>query len=203
MYIERFAVTNLILGAWLLTDAVQYLRLATPTVAGAMDVVMAAVLAFLGICVLLRKAPSVSISGIGTWAVVLLGSFIPILYFWLPLPVDFDSFWAVMIRLVGTAGFAVSAFQLGRNFSLLPQLRQVVSTGIYSLVRHPMYASYLIIDISYWLPGGSLTAGVVWITQAFFLLWRARIEEKCMKSASYEYTAYCEQVRHRFIPGLF
>jgi protein-S-isoprenylcysteine O-methyltransferase Ste14 len=40
---------------------------------------------------------------------------------------------------VGIAGIAASRYQLGRSFSLTPQAHQLVTHGVYSKIRNPIY----------------------------------------------------------------
>lgn len=202
MLVYRYIIANLMLGVWLIIDAYRCFILSTPTATGLMDAVLSVTLAFLAIKVFTRRPPVAVSAGLRTWIIVLLGTFLPLLYFWLPAPLYFDGIWALVLRWTGTIGFAVSAFQLSDNFSLLPNLRKLVTSGGYRLIRHPMYASYLVLDLANWLPGGSPIAGVVWVAEAFFLHSRALIEEDCLKSVNTEYSAYCERVRYRYIPGI-
>jgi protein-S-isoprenylcysteine O-methyltransferase Ste14 len=54
------------------------------------------------------------------------------------------------LMLVGMAGIALARYQLGRSFSIKPEARQLVTQGIYSKIRNPIYVS-----------GSVLVAGLV------------------------------------------
>lgn len=41
--------------------------------------------------------------------------------------------------LSGIAGAAVARYQLGRSFAIKPEARQLVTRGIYSKIRNPIY----------------------------------------------------------------
>ena len=43
------------------------------------------------------------------------------------------------LMLAGMAGVAVVRYQLGRSFSIKPEARQLVTHGIYSKIRNPIY----------------------------------------------------------------
>src|SRR5580693_9989004 len=52
--------------------------------------------------------------------------------------------------IVGAAGIATARFQLGKSFSLTAKAHQLVTHGIYSKIRNPIYVS-----------GGVMLAGFV------------------------------------------
>jgi protein-S-isoprenylcysteine O-methyltransferase Ste14 len=81
--------------------------------------------------------------------------------------------------------------------------QQVISTGPYALVRHPMYASALL-----YLLGTPLALGSYWGLLAFaatvpFLIWRLLDEEKFLATNLPGYTEYQQRVRSRLIPRIF
>ena len=48
--------------------------------------------------------------------------------------------WAgLMLALVGLSGVVVARWTLGKSFSVTPQARQLVTHGIYSKIRNPIY----------------------------------------------------------------
>jgi protein-S-isoprenylcysteine O-methyltransferase Ste14 len=44
-----------------------------------------------------------------------------------------------VLTLAGMTGIAVARYQLGRSFSIKPEARQLVTHGIYSKIRNPIY----------------------------------------------------------------
>jgi protein-S-isoprenylcysteine O-methyltransferase Ste14 len=81
--------------------------------------------------------------------------------------------------------------------------QQVVSTGPYAIVRHPMYASALL-----YLLGTPLALGSYWGLLPFgatvpFLIWRLVDEEKFLAKNLLGYTEYQKRVRSRLIPKIF
>jgi protein-S-isoprenylcysteine O-methyltransferase Ste14 len=83
------------------------------------------------------------------------------------------------------------------------QGQQVVSTGPYALVRHPMYASAMLYVIgtplalgSYW---GFLALGLM----TPFLIWRLLDEEKFLAKHLSGYTEYQQKVRYRLAPHIW
>ena len=79
----------------------------------------------------------------------------------------------------------------------------VISTGIYGIVRHPMYAGALLLVIftppslgSYW---------ALLVTAAFLpaLAWRLLDEERVLRRDLPGYADYCQRVHYRLIPGVW
>jgi protein-S-isoprenylcysteine O-methyltransferase Ste14 len=78
--------------------------------------------------------------------------------------------------------------------------QEVISTGPYALVRHPMYASAFL-----YLVGTPLALGSYWGLLALlfmmsFLIWRLFDEEKFLAENLPGYTEYQKLVRHRLVP---
>jgi protein-S-isoprenylcysteine O-methyltransferase Ste14 len=48
------------------------------------------------------------------------------------------------VCLIGLSGVMVARYTLGRSFSVVPKATALVTTGIYSRIRNPIYVSGLI-----------------------------------------------------------
>lgn len=106
---------------------------------------------------------------------------------------------------ISAAGLIVVVFgklSLGRSFGLAPANRGVVSTGVYRLVRHPIYLGYVITHVGFFLanPAGWNLAVLAMADVALML--RAKREELTL-AADPAYTEYMQRVRWRIVPGLF
>jgi protein-S-isoprenylcysteine O-methyltransferase Ste14 len=81
--------------------------------------------------------------------------------------------------------------------------QKVVDTGLYAIVRHPMYAVTILLFMSIPLVLGS------WIAFAVFLLYpgaialRIKNEEKVLEEGLEGYTAYMQKVKYRLLPGIW
>jgi protein-S-isoprenylcysteine O-methyltransferase Ste14 len=78
--------------------------------------------------------------------------------------------------------------------------QQVISTGPYAVVRHPMYAS-----ASLYLLGTPLALGSYWglvpiAATVPFLIWRLIDEERFLSVNLPGYPEYQRRVRHRLVP---
>lgn len=100
--------------------------------------------------------------------------------------------------LIGIAG----KLSLGRSFGLLPANRGVVCTGLYRVVRHPIYMSYLVSHLAFLAAYPSLWNLVALVTADLALMARAVCEEQAL-ARDPEYRVYQGRVRWRVVPGVF
>jgi len=108
---------------------------------------------------------------------------------------------SAVLLLTGTLLALWSALTLGRNFSLLPQARTLVTSGPYRFVRHPMYAGGLLIALGeVWLRLSPLVVGLNLVFLAAQLV-RLRYEEDLLARTFPEYTAYRKRTS-ALIPGI-
>ena len=80
---------------------------------------------------------------------------------------------------------------------------RLVTTGIYAYIRHPMYASLLVLTwgVCLWAP--SLAALLIAAIASLFLCLTALADEReCLVYFGAEYADYMRRTR-RFIPGLY
>ena len=76
----------------------------------------------------------------------------------------------------------------------------VVSTGLYGVVRHPMYAVTLVLFLSMPLVLGSALAFLVFLAYPAIIAKRIRNEEEVLARDLPGYTEYLKKVRWRLIP---
>jgi protein-S-isoprenylcysteine O-methyltransferase Ste14 len=91
---------------------------------------------------------------------------------------------------------------LGRSFGLMPANRGIVSTGLYRLVRHPIYLGYLITHVGFLAANGTIWNLLTFVGADVALLVRAVYEERVLARDA-AYREYQQQVRWRVVPGLF
>jgi protein-S-isoprenylcysteine O-methyltransferase Ste14 len=94
---------------------------------------------------------------------------------------------------------------LGANLTAVPaplQDARLVETGIYLLVRHPIYAGVILLAVGWAFFVGSLAALVVALILATWLDLKSRREEVWLLAHHAGYAAYQRRTR-RFVPGLY
>ena len=108
----------------------------------------------------------------------------------------------VLLSAAGLLVVIVGKVSLGRSFGLMPANRGIVCTGLYRLVRHPIYVGYLVTHVANVAANPSLWNIVVLVTADLGLMARAVCEEATL-GRDPEYRAYQTRVRWRLVPGLF
>ena len=78
--------------------------------------------------------------------------------------------------------------------------QQVVSTGLYGIVRHPMYMATLVLFLSMPLVLGSALAFMVFLAYPLIISKRIRNEEEVLARELPGYANYLQKVRWRLIP---
>lgn len=110
--------------------------------------------------------------------------------------------YGVFIQSVGILMQIISKLSLGLSFGLLPANRGVKREGAYRVVRHPIYASYLVAHIGFVLSFFSLFNVLVlcfnWLCQIVRIF-----EEERILNRDNVYLKYSQRVRWRLIPGVF
>ena len=112
-----------------------------------------------------------------------------------------DAMTAV-ISAVGLCVVIAGKFSLGRSFGLAPANRGVVSTGLYRLVRHPIYLGYLITHVGFVIANPISWNFAILAVADVALLLRAIREERTLAGDA-AYRKYMQCVRWRIVPGLF
>jgi protein-S-isoprenylcysteine O-methyltransferase Ste14 len=78
---------------------------------------------------------------------------------------------------------------------------QLVTDGLYKLVRHPIYTGLLLLGLSLVLNAGIFPHVLVWLVLAVLLNYKAKFEESLLMKRYPEYVEYASKTG-RFIPRL-
>jgi protein-S-isoprenylcysteine O-methyltransferase Ste14 len=108
----------------------------------------------------------------------------------------------VAISAIGLAIVCAGKLSIGRSFGLLPANRGIVSSGLYRVLRHPIYAGYVITHVAFVAANPTPWNAAMLIAADTALLRRAVCEEETL-ARDPEYKAYMQRVRWRVAPGLF
>jgi protein-S-isoprenylcysteine O-methyltransferase Ste14 len=91
---------------------------------------------------------------------------------------------------------------LGRSLGLVPAHRGLVTSGIYRVVRHPLYASYVVAELGYLVQSPRL-----WNLGILVVVWACQIarivSEERLLSSDWHYRLYSARTRWRLLPGVW
>lgn len=116
------------------------------------------------------------------------------------------------VSIVGTVAFltayALYAEVLRENTYLsrtieVQENQKVVDSGLYGIVRHPMYAVTLLLFFSMPIILGSVFALAVFLAYPFIIAARIKNEEQVLAENLDGYKAYMQKVKYRLIPFIW
>ena len=107
-----------------------------------------------------------------------------------------------IVSAAGVMIVIVGKMALGRSFGIAPANRGVVVRGPYLLVRHPIYAGYLLTHAAFLVAHPTPWNVAVLLVADTALVVRALIEER-MLGTDVKYQSYCRRVGWHLVPGVF
>jgi protein-S-isoprenylcysteine O-methyltransferase Ste14 len=148
-----------------------------------------------------RRVPQLKTKGGLPRAVAVCGTFLGNGFLYLePVPLSLPTqVLADVLIIAGTTGSFIALIRLGTSFSLMPEARNLVISGPYAFVRHPLYLAELIgisgLVLQFQQPYAIVLGACVFALQ----YWRTVFEERILSAAYPEYVAYRSRTG-RFIP---
>jgi len=134
------------------------------------------------------------------WLIAAGGSFVPLL-----VTTSAPTFLPGLGTALLLAGFVMhvgAKLSLNASFGLVAANRGVKRRGMYRLVRHPMYAGYILSHIGFLIARPAwLNAGLYGLELILQVL-RIQAEERVLR-ADPSYRSFAEQVRYRLLPGVY
>jgi protein-S-isoprenylcysteine O-methyltransferase Ste14 len=121
----------------------------------------------------------------------------------LPLPVRIAG---LVLFLIGFASAMRARYILGASWTVMPQspAAGLRITGLYKIVRHPIYAAATAVYVGLALAQSDLPGVLVFGAQIAGFIIKAEREDRLLGSAMpAEYAAYRRTVRWRMFPGLW
>lgn len=120
---------------------------------------------------------------------------------WLQLPKTVS----IVAAVVFLAAYALYAEVLRENTYLsrtieVQENQKVIDTGLYGIVRHPMYSVTLLLFLSMPLVLGSVYSFVIFLAYPLIIAKRIKGEEAFLEKELEGYTEYKQKVRYRLIP---
>ncbi len=130
------------------------------------------------------------------------------LIFWLPDVVTWHFLPSSIGMILKYFGFALllwAGISLGRNLTPLPKPKtdaQLVTTGLFAWMRHPIYSALMLISFGSSLERGNLIAFALSLCLTILLEFKSRREEAWLCEQFSGYAAYRLRVK-KFFPGLY
>ena len=123
---------------------------------------------------------------------------------WLPLPKTVNIVAAVLFLVA----YALYAEVLRENTYLsrtieVQENQKVIDTGLYGIVRHPMYSATLLLFLSMPLVLGSLYAFIIFLAYPLIIVKRLKAEEEFLERELKGYKEYKQKVKYRLIPFIW
>ena len=81
--------------------------------------------------------------------------------------------------------------------------QKVIDTGLYSIVRHPMYFATTLLFLSFPLVLGSFISFIIFLIFPFTLVKRIKNEEKVLEEGLKGYKEYKQKVKYKMIPFIW
>lgn len=81
--------------------------------------------------------------------------------------------------------------------------QEVIDTGLYGIVRHPMYFATVVLFLSIPLVLGSWIGFIIFLVYPFLLVKRIKNEEEVLEAGLKGYTEYKTRVKYRMFPFIW
>ena len=81
--------------------------------------------------------------------------------------------------------------------------QKVIDTGLYGIVRHPMYSATILMFLSIPLVLGSLFSFLIFLIYPFAIAFRIKNEETVLENGLEGYAEYKKKVKYRLIPFIW
>lgn len=113
----------------------------------------------------------------------------------------------IVAAVLNVVGFAIAVWGVvglgpALTASPIPKARAaLVTSGLYGVVRNPIYSGLLIFGAGFVIYGASWWHAATWVALAVLFAAKARWEERMLGAAHPEFAAYAQRVG-RFIPGV-
>ncbi len=114
--------------------------------------------------------------------------------------------WAVLVAvMVFLFGYILYAEVLRENAYLsriieVQEQQTVIDTGLYSIIRHPMYSATLLLFLSMPLVLGSIYSFLIFLIYPVIIAKRIKSEEEFLEKELNGYCEYKKKVKYRLIP---
>ena len=122
-------------------------------------------------------------------------------YSWIILP----NYVVIISTIIFILAYIIYAEVLRENAYLsrtieVQENQKVIDTGLYGIVRHPMYGTTILLFLSMPLVLGSVISFVIFLAYPFIIAKRIKNEEEVLEKDLQGYSKYKEKVKYKVIP---
>ena len=154
--------------------------------------------------VLIRRPTETISLKLGDWLLAITATYAPLLIQPADAPAALQ--WLVPLgiglTIIGNVVQIAAKMFLRRSFGIAPANRGIKTDGLYRIVRHPMYAGYLLVHIGVLMLMPTMLNLMIYAIGWCAQILRLLAEERLL-SQDPAYRVLMEQTRWRLIPGLF
>ncbi len=150
---------------------------------------------------LIANKPRRKYSKIGPTLISLLASLLPYLLIFAPEQtlLRVPIFIPLLLMFLGAIISTIGLLSLRKNFSITPEVRGLVVSGLYSLVRHPMYLGSFISIGGFVILRLNIFSLIVYVVWLMIQVWRTRLEEQLLIKEYPDYKKYMKKTS-AFLP---
>lgn len=146
---------------------------------------------------------------------VVMSSFIVFVLGFIVTALDFRNGWSHMNKIEIIEASIIFLFGYGLYIEVLRENKylsrtvevqedqKVIDTGVYSIVRHPMYLATILMFLAMPLVLGSKIGFLVFVIHPFIIAKRIKNEEEILEEGLKGYKEYKEKVKYRIIPYIW
>jgi len=125
-------------------------------------------------------------------------------YSWIIIP----NYVVIIASIIFILAYIIYAEVLRENAYLsrtieVQENQKVIDTGLYGIVRHPMYAATLLLFLSMPLVLGSVISFVIFLVYPFIISKRIKNEEEVLEKELKGYIEYKKKVKYKMIPYIW
>ena len=125
-------------------------------------------------------------------------------YSWIAIP----NYVVIISSVIFIIAYILYAEVLRENVYLsriieVQENQKVIDTGLYGIVRHPMYAVTVILFLSMPLVLGSIISFVIFLVYPFIIAKRIKNEEEVLEKELEGYAEYKKKVKYKMIPFIW
>ncbi len=120
----------------------------------------------------------------------------------LPKVVSIGAAWVFLVAYILYAEVLRENTYLSRTIEV-QENQTVIDTGLYGIVRHPMYSVTLLLFLSMPLVLGSVYSFIIFLVYPFIIAKRIKDEEKFLEKELNGYIQYKQKVKYRLIPFIW